>query len=366
MDKLRLHRVMSPYSEVDSAEVDHRPLLVTGGAGFIGTHVCRRLQEEGRPYVILDLHEPPPDLTPAKLVLGDVRNPLAVEVAIQGCHAVLHLAAAHHDSGIDERTYFAVNEFGTENIVAAMHSHGIKKICFFSSAAVYGISPVPACEDTPPAPLSAYGRSKLAGEHILERAVSTHGISALVVRPSVTFGEGNYANMYALIKQIESGRYAHVGESKNYKSLSYVDNLVDLIWWAWSRHRSGFDLVNWVESPDLTSRQIAEIIADQLGARLPRFSIPLGVALAAALPFEIANEVFGFKTSISRMRIRKLAVEQTMFDSGKIRALGFKGRTNLETGLRSMVSWYQSIPKGTEPVRRIPPFDPVTSIQVRP
>ncbi len=341
------------------------PLLVTGGAGFIGTHFCRRLQAAGRPYVVLDLHEPAPDLRPTRVVIGDVRNPRAVDLAMDGCTEVLHLAAAHHDSGIAEETYFAVNVDGTENVLSAMKRYGVGRICFFSSAAIYGETVDPATETTTPRPTSPYGKSKLQSEQLLVDAAHHDDLSVLVIRPSVTFGEGNFANMYALIQQIANRRYIHVGPSQNRKSLSYVRNLVDFVWWVWPLHREGFDVYNWVESPDLTSRQIASLLADFAGVRLPSFGIPLWLALVAAMPFELSSRMLGVRTAISRTRVRKLVVDQTQFDSSKARERGFSAPVSLEDGLRAMVVWCRSLSGGTSPASHIPPFEIQYDVSVR-
>ncbi|WP_337171452.1 NAD(P)-dependent oxidoreductase [Gemmatimonas aurantiaca] len=331
------------------------PLLVTGGSGFIGTHVCRQLESQGRPYVILDLHHPDSDLSPSRVVIGDVRNRAAVVAAMQGCSEVLHLAAAHHDSGIDKETYFAVNKLGTENVVEVMMESGVKRICFYSSAAVYTPAKIPATEDSLLRPTNSYGASKLAAEAVLRSYADAKGLSALIIRPSVTFGEGNYANMFSLIRQVHRRRYMHVGRSENRKSLSYVANLVDFTFWAWARHVDGVDVFNWVEAPDLTSREIVEVVASELGSPVSRVAIPLSLALAAAFPIELLASIAGVDTPVNRMRIRKLVVDQTQFSAEKARNAGFKPRVSLESGLRNMVKWYLSLPQATPPIRRLPP-----------
>lgn len=343
---------------------DKPPILVTGGSGFIGTHFCRRFEEEGRPYVILDLHKPAADLSPERIVLGDIRCREAVDVAMTGCDEVLHLAAAHHDSGIAEETYFDVNERGTATLAASMEAHGVRKICFYSSAAVYGHASAPSTELSPLVPIGAYGSSKLAGERVLEACARRAGFSVLIVRPSITFGELNFANMFSLIRQIAGRRYWHVGRSSNRKSLSYVSNLVDFTLWAADRHQGEVDVFNWVEAPDLTSREIVDVLSEALGVRVPGVSIPLSVALLGAIPFEVLTAITGYRTPINRMRIRKLVVDQTLFDASKARSCGFTPRFTLDGGLRSMVQWYRTLPQGVEPIRRIPPKNVVEHFTV--
>jgi GlcNAc-P-P-Und epimerase len=331
------------------------PILVTGGSGFIGSHICAQLESASVPYTILDLHAPPVTLTPSRFVMGDVRNPRAVANALQGCASVLHLAAAHHDSGIAHGTYFDVNVGATRILLEAMRTNGIRRICFFSSAAVYGESSTSRSETSETKPTTPYGESKLEAERLLLDAAQLGEVDALIIRPTVTFGANNFANMFSLIRQIESGLYLHVGASRNKKSLSYVENIVQFVPWAWARHPGGADIFNWVESPDLSSGEIADWIARCLGRSIPAYRLPLGLALALATPIELLSRLIGRHSPISRARIRKLVVDQTRFSSSKAARAGFIPPVSLTDGLSRMVDWYLLEGKVAVPRRLIPP-----------
>ncbi|QJR36222.1 NAD-dependent epimerase/dehydratase family protein [Gemmatimonas groenlandica] len=341
-------------------------VLVTGGSGFIGTHLCRRLQESGRRYVILDLHTPASFLKPERFVRGDVRNPLAIASAIDGCSEVLHLAAAHHDSGIARDTYFDVNEGSTSLLIEAMSARTIRRICFFSSAAVYGEANHSRNETHEPNPIGPYGASKLAAERLLRGAAAAGGLDALIIRPTVTFGPENFANMFSLIRQIDAGLYLQVGEGANVKSLSYVDNLVSFALWAWARHGAGVDEFNWVETPDMTSGEIARELASALGRRIPIIHLPLGLALALALPIEGLAALTGRTLSVSRARIRKMAVDKTQFSAAKAISSGFVPGVILRDALRQTVSWYMTTGKSVPYKRLIPPESIEQSVEIFP
>jgi len=266
------------------------------------------------------------------------------------------LAAAHHDFGIAEATYFAVNEHASRVILDEMNRQGITRICWFSSCAVYGDAPMPRDETTTPQPNNFYGASKLAGERVFQEWVAGDANrSALIIRPTITFGPGNVANMYSLIRQIASGRFFLAGSATNYKSLSYVENLIDATIHLWARDTSGFQLFNFVEKPDLTSTEISIAIAAALGKKSPGPRLPLGLVLALAIPFDLLTAVTGKDLGISSMRVKKLFVWNTRFEAEKLRATGFHSPVSVREGLRRMVEWWLKEGRSQKPVWRQPP-----------
>ena len=179
---------------------------------------------------------------------------------------------------------------------------------------------------------------------------------ALVIRPTVTFGPGNFANMYTLIRQIARGQYWPVGEGANLKSMSYVENLVAASLFLWRRADAApFDVYNWVEKPDLSSDAIARAVYAGLGRRYPSTPIPIGLALALALPFDAVASVTGINLPVTGARIRKLAGARTVFEASKARAAGFTPAITLSEGISRMVSWYQREGHALPIIRHLPP-----------
>lgn len=316
---------------------------ITGGSGFIGAYFCRRLAGDGHQLTIFDLIEPPAGTPHDRSVQGDVRDPDACRDALEGCDRVVHLAAAHHDFGIEDETYFSVNEAGTKVLSDAMDERGVRSICFYSTVALYGDAPRPHEETTEPRPNSPYGASKLAGEGVLQAwAERGDGRRCLVIRPTVTFGPSNFANMYSLIRQIHGGKFLLVGKGENIKSLSYIENILEATLYLMERDGlPAFDVYNYVEKPDMTSREISTTIYGALGRRVPRLCIPLWSALLAATPFDLVIALTGKNIPISTARVKKLFDTQTKFESDKVRQAGFEPRVPLDEGIRRMVEWYE-------------------------
>lgn len=333
-------------------------ICVTGGTGFIGSWFVRRLAAQGHAVVALDLVEPEGDLPLEAFHRGDVRDVDALVRAFEGCDAVLALAAAHHDFGIDHETYFGVNEGGSEATCEALDRCGIRRVCWFSSCAVYGACPEPREESATPQPEHDYGASKLAGEAVFRRwADRGDGRSCLVIRPTICFGPGNYANMYSLIRQVQRRRFVVAGEGRNVKSLAYVENLVDATMHLWERHGEGIDTFNFVEKPDLRSSAIAQAVADALGRSRPGVRLPMGLVLLGAKPFDAVIALTGWNLPISSMRVRKLFELETKFEASKLRDAGFVSEVSIPEGIARMTRWYLETGRHRKPIWRIPPRD---------
>ena len=266
-------------------------------------------------------------------------------------------AAAHHDFGISKQTFFDVNENGTRVLADSMERHGVRDVCFISSVAVYGDAAAPIDERSTPIPNNHYGASKLAAENVLrDWAEIDTTRRVLVIRPTVIFGPNNYANMYSLIRQIDRKRFLQVGPCTNIKSVCFIDNLlaaIDQLWMA-ERSSSSFRVFNYVDAPDMTSKEIAVAITESLEMGRPMW-VPYWVGVMLALPFDVLTAMTGADLGVSTARIRKLAKIQTQFDAQRIREAGFSQPCPLRDGIAEMVEWYVGQRGATPPAHRIPP-----------
>lgn len=164
-------------------------VLVTGGAGYIGAHVCEVLAHGGYQVRIFDDFSNGLKRRIAgrfdDVYDGDVTDRAALIDALKGIDAVIHLAAkkAVEESVANPLKYYANNVGGTLNLLAAMAVHGIKQLVFSSSAAVYSPNEKPAIEESDPTePLSPYGATKLLSEQLISKVAQAEGISAISLR----------------------------------------------------------------------------------------------------------------------------------------------------------------------------------------
>ncbi|MGQ9682052.1 MAG: NAD-dependent epimerase/dehydratase family protein [Anaerolineae bacterium] len=192
---------------------------VTGGAGFIGSHVVRLLVETGWDVVVLDnLYsghrrnlEPYPQI---RLILGDVRHPAAIDRAFAGVDAVFHLAASVGNARSIEHPIHDsdVNVLGTLQVLEGARRHGVRRLIFSSSAAVYGeLRTLPIAEDHPTEPDTPYGASKLAAEKLCLAYAKVHGLQVVCLRYFNVYGTNQRYDPYGNVLPVFA-RQVSLGE----------------------------------------------------------------------------------------------------------------------------------------------------------
>lgn len=346
--------------------IPFKTALITGGSGFVGRHLARELFAAGTVLTNIDLRPPTEPHLFRRSIIGDIRNPAAVAEAVRDVEVVIHLAAAHHDNGIDATTYETVNVGGTKTLCAACDEAGVDTIAFTSTVAVYGTESVRLTEEDDPQPATPYGKTKLGAERALTawgQGLATRRL--LILRPAVVFGPENFANMFNLVRQIESRRFIPVGSGKNVKSMIYIDNLTSALLYLLYRLNNGEQaIVNAADKPDMTSSDIIGRIYASLGRTHPRLHLPLALACALAAPFDAFSALSGMDIGISRKRVRKLADATTRYPAVRLGQSGFQQEILLPEGISRMVEWYVEHGKTAVPYISRPPREIVPEIEM--
>jgi nucleoside-diphosphate-sugar epimerase len=216
--------------------------LVTGGAGFIGSHVCEELVSRGdRVRVVDDLstgrRENLDHLDGVDLIVGDVADQTIADGAMAGVDYVVHLAAIPSvpRSIQDPLSSNHANVSGTLSVLVAAQRHEVKRLVFASSSSVYGDSALlPKQEDMPTQPLSPYALQKLTGEHYLRLFYDLHGLETVSVRFFNVFGPRQdpasaYSGVISLFARrlIENRPPTIYGDGEQTRDFTYVRNVVD-------------------------------------------------------------------------------------------------------------------------------------------
>ena len=230
-------------------------ILVTGGAGFIGSHVCRGLLASGRHVTVLDnlsmgRREAVPD--GARFVLGDIRDPAAVNAALTDIDGVIHLAAQVTIRGSFDRFYedLDTNLMGTANIVRSIDPARVRWFTLASSMAVYADcpAPMPIAEGYATQPLSPYGVGKLAAEQVCRQMLAMAGIPLTVLRFFNTFGPGQSYTPYVGVITIFVTRLLRheapviFGDGEQQRDFVHVGDLTDGVLGSLGRAAGTFNL----------------------------------------------------------------------------------------------------------------------------
>ena len=316
-------------------------VLVTGGAGFLGTHfVAYLLQKGGYDIVIFDKLEPDilkknPDKV--QYIKGNIRSIQDVQDVFKQFgpfSIVFHLAAEMPDKSASEEVTWETNVLGTKNIVSESVKNGVKNFVFTSSNVTYGIPEVlPVTEETPVHPLEIYGKSKLQAEKELEKFTSQ--INIQIFRCPVISGVGRLGLQAILFEFISENRNVYVlGDGSN--KYQFVD--ADDVCMALEKagHMKGFDIYTIGSDGILTLKEIYQKVIDFAKSSSKIVSLP---KIPALLSLSILD-----KLNISPLGVYQYTmIGRSMYaDTTKIKKkLGWKPKmTNADSFIENY-KWYQ-------------------------
>src|SRR6478609_11145613 len=219
---------------------------ISGGAGFLGLHLARRLLADGHEVRTLDLAP----LDDAELergveeLRGDVRSPRDAAALVAGARVLVHAAAALPIQ-VSRESIRSVNVEGTATLLAAAAEAGVKRVVLISSTAVYGIPKVhPIHEDDPLVGVGAYGESKIEAEEVT-RDFGRRGLEFTIVRPKTFIGPERLGVFEILFDWIRDDRRIYMlGTGENRYQLLAVEDLVDAIVLAAERREAAGETVN--------------------------------------------------------------------------------------------------------------------------
>ncbi len=201
-------------------------ILVTGGNGFVGRHLVKKLAESGHEIAVLDNLSNSQTSAPegAQFIKGDIRDISDVTRAIKGCEAVFHLAAMTNVRDADEKADYEVNFLGAKNVFQAAKKQNAK-IIFTSSAAVYGDAAI--CKESMECkPISQYGKSKLKAENLLAKELP----EAFITRAFNIYGPGGKSVINTFCRNVPNYKPVKIfGNGMQTRDYVYVQDVADAL-----------------------------------------------------------------------------------------------------------------------------------------
>ncbi len=258
-----------------------RLVLVTGGAGFIGSHLVDRLMGEGYKVRVIDNFstgsmenlEHLKDNPNVEIIKGDLKSERDVEEAIKGVDVVFHYAANPEVrvSTVNPRVHFEENVVATFNLLEAMRKHGVREMVFASSSSVYGEpEEIPVDENAPVRPVSVYGASKAACENLIHAYSKLYEIRAVILRYANVVGPRlRHGVIWDFVNKlrINPQELEVLGDGTQVRSYIYVDDAVEATILAWREARGIFEVFNVASEDWITVDEVAKIVIETMGLR---------------------------------------------------------------------------------------------------
>ncbi len=304
-------------------------ILVTGGAGFIGSHLCDRFLAGGarvtavddfslgRPEFLADAQANPR----FSFVRGDVLHPPVLKkiFAESKFNTVFHLAANSDIQRGSQETDRDLNLtfLTTFRVLDAMRKYGVRDLVFASSSAIYGEVEEEIGEDHGPLrPVSFYGAAKNAAESYISAFVHQFGMRAWIFRfPNVVGSRSTHGVVHDFIKQLQSDptQLTILGDGEQLKPFLHVDDLIEAMLLARSRLAEPVNCLNIAAETRTSVRRIAEIVVEEMGLK--------------DIPFRFTGGTGGWKGDIPRYR----------YDLTRIKSLGWTPRHSSDEAIRRAV-----------------------------
>ena len=303
-------------------------VLVTGGAGFIGSNLTEELLKRGHSVRVLDdfstgkrenliFDKKYPSL---KVIEGDIRDPRICQEAVEGMEYVFHQGAlpSVQRSVEDPETSNAVNVGGTLNILLAARGKGVKRVIYASSSSVYGDTPtLPKHEDMPTNPLSPYALQKYVGEHYCRLFYQLYGLETISLRYFNIFGPKQDPNsLYSAVipkfidALLQDRPPTIFGDGEQSRDFTYIENVVQANLLAMSAEHVHGEAINIACGRRISLNQLFNVLKEILGSKVfPLYQEPRkGDVKHSLADIRKGKEIVGYEPTVGvEIGLRKTA-----------------------------------------------------------
>ncbi|MBA3276395.1 MAG: SDR family oxidoreductase [Chloroflexia bacterium] len=290
--------------------------LITGGAGFIGSHIATHLVRQGQRVRVFDnlasgsVRNLDPIMDDVEFIEGDIRDAGALRRAMAGAEVVFHEAAEPSvpRSIADPASTFAINVEGTLNVLTAARDLESRRVVFATTCAIYGDAPeLPKIESLPPAPLSPYAMSKLTGEHLCAMYSRLYGLETVGLRYFNVFGpRQDPSSAYAaaipkFLEAMHAGRQPRVfGDGEQSRDFVAVDDVVRANLLAAGADGASGHVFNIASGQLVTINQVLATLSEVTGIDASPEYLPArpGDILHSLADVSLARRYLGFEAAI--------------------------------------------------------------------
>ena len=320
-------------------------ILVTGGTGFTGKALVRRLLDEGHQVVALDykkgLKTEELKNWGAEVVIGSVTDKKLVDQCMEGVDVVHHLAAAFRELNVPNSYYHEVNVGGTLNTLEVALSHKVKKFIYCSTCGIHGnIDSPPGGEDAPVKPADYYQSTKYEAEPLVNEFYKK-GMKTVILRPAAIYGPGDPERFYMIFKRVATGTFPMFGSGRTFYHPLYIDNLIDAFMLAMEEDKGNGQAYLIADEEYLEIEELVRKVGRSLGIEVkikhyPIIPLIIGGHLFEKLckPFKITPPIFPRRVDWYRQN-RAFKIDKAK------KELGYQPRVGIDEGLKRTAEWYK-------------------------
>jgi nucleoside-diphosphate-sugar epimerase len=323
-------------------------LLVTGGTGFIGSHLAEEGRRRGADVVVLGLTGRPEEQANAALLsragvevlAGSITDAELCRRAVRGATHIFHLAVAMREGGKDDEFFESINLDGTRHLLEAASIQRVERFVYCSTIGIYGHKAAGITrEDSPLAPGNIYERTKVSAELLVRDFAEHCRVPSVILRPADVYGPRDQ-RLLKLFKGVARGRFPLFGSGKGRRHMVYVDDVVSAFFKACERDEAlGEGLI--VAGPSAcTLRELLAEIAHATGSKRYGVRLPLAPMLGLAAAVEDVSAALGIDPPIYRRRMDFFHSDSEFDTSRARRVLGWEPKVDLREGIRrTLESW---------------------------
>ncbi|MCE5328766.1 NAD-dependent epimerase/dehydratase family protein [bacterium] len=321
-------------------------ILVTGGTGFTGGHLVRRLLKDSSNEVrIIARNEKKAEefkKLGVEVIIGDIADKETVFKAVKSMDKVFHVAAAYREAYVDDRKYWDINYNGTKNILDACLEYGVKRLVHTSTIGlVSSVKNPPSNEEEAYSPGDVYQNSKCEAEKEALRYAKEKGLPVSVVRPAAIYGPGDM-RLLKMFKMIAKRKWVFLGNGRAYLHMVYIDDLIDGFLLCSEKEEAIGQVFIIGGEKYVSLNELSSLIAAEFNVRTPRIHIPYKPVEIAAVSIEKLWKLLKIKKQppIYKRRVAFFKKSRA-FSIEKARTLlGYSPKVDLKTGIHRTAQWY--------------------------
>jgi nucleoside-diphosphate-sugar epimerase len=325
-------------------------LLVTGGTGFIGSHLAEQGRRRGAEVVVLGLTDRPEEQANAELLArmgaevlpGSITDAELCRRAVRGATHVFHLAVAMREGGKSDQFFESINLDGTRHLLEAASVQRVERFVYCSTIGIYGHrAPGITREESPLAPGNTYERTKVSAERLVREFAEQCDLPSVVLRPADVYGPRDQ-RLLKLFKGVSRGRFPLFGSGEGRRHMVYVDDVVSAFFRACERDEAiGEGLI--VAGPRAcTLRELLEEITRATGSKRYGLRLPLAPMLGLAAVVEDVSAALKVDPPIYRRRMDFFHSDSEFDTSRARRVLAWEPRVDLREGIRRTLDDYRA------------------------